>query len=845
MKKITSILTLLTYICLDLITANPSAMATSHQANKTPKGTQTKSHPEPTLANTLNWIVNKSNKNLCNGSFEMLDKKELKNPNPLPDGSTSFTTTADNFKYNHQSGKEVLTGNVKLFQPDDVQASRITKTDKAIIQNDNDDNKTITLPYPLSIEDFNSLTKAKSGTIHTTAKKTTSTLHQAKFRFKNQPNKKISTPPITYWGTAKTYIKRANGNIELTDATCSTCNPTHPSWSLHAKKIIIHHQKKYAEASNMTLYFHHIPVFYLPYIIFPTDTSRHSGLLSPSITYSKNKGFVYQQPIYWNIAPNYDATITPGFYSKKGLQINTLFRYLTPNSNGNLYVSIFPSDKGFKKYKQDISQQGITGKDEYLKQLSDASTNRGYISMQSNMNITSKLKANVNINYATDPYYLRDYSVDQSLYQTNQLYNSLNLTYSSTHWNVYNTFQTIQVLHRIDSTAISDQYQRLPEIDFNGNYDHVQGPLFFNLDGQYVNFAYHSAFTPLTKDMPIGNRLHLKPQIGAKFSSAYGYITPSISLDTTAYRSQLAQIASARSTFDKSRATPITSIDSGLYFEKSLQLKHKQYWQTLEPRLKYTYIPYKNQDAFPNFDTTTPTPGFSTLFSDNAFSSFDRLQNTSQLSLGISSRLLQQKDASQILEADAGLAYYQQPQKVCLTNNCTPVKAHVSPFYTQLTFNPTGRLSLTGATAWNIKDHYLDNASATVTYTGEKNNTMNVSYIENHNSSNIITAGISRSINKNLSALGYINYDIHNKRPQSYFFGLQYDTCCWTTQLVLDQEYAGIDPQSSANNPQSRYNRSIYIQFMLKGLGSFGKGNAADLLATNLPGFSNPFKQNT
>jgi LPS-assembly protein len=795
------------------------------------------------IASILNWVSDKKNTDLCEGQFHTPSvlKKNFPAPNINDPRIDATSTGPDNtLKLN---GTSTLQGKITIAQPDLKHAGRIAHSTRALITRKDGKIEAIELPKPFSLEEANLLIKGLSGSI--TPPNNSYILNTVNYRIKPAATKNgTATPTRTYWGKAQQIHHQSDGKIELKNATCSTCNPKHASWYLKAQRITFHPEKQYAVAKNMVLYFNHIPTLYLPYIVFPTDYSRHSGFLFPSFAYKKHGGSYYQQPYYWNIAPNYDATITPGLYKKSGLQINTLFRFLTRHSNGKIYLSYLPHDSGFDQYKSTINQSGITGKDTYLSQLNKMSNKRAYLSAQSLLNLSPNLTATINLNAVTDPYFFRDFRTPKSNNQSSQLTNQIALNYTNQHWQFFNVFSAYQALHRIDTPAISNQYQRLPELDFNGNYEHLAGPLFTSLNGQYVNFLYHSKFSPVSADKNIGQRLHLEPILGMKFKSAKGYIIPSISLDMTAYRSQLASQNTLRPKSNHSITIPITSVDSGMFLEKNLNWNKNHYWQTLEPRLKYTYIPYRNQSQLPLFDTAITPFDFSSLFSNNQFSSFDRLQNTNQFSLGVTSRILNQKDASQLIQTDLGVAYFMSPQKVCLTPQCQAIKEHVSPLYADLNFGPIKNLTVTTAAAWNLKNHYLDNASLSLQYSKPNKQAADLSYIESHDNGKLVKFGATTPLTRHLSTLGYIEYDLSKKKNNHYLLGFQYDTCCWTAQIIYDNPFP--NTTTTPQNLKYLYKNSIYFQFMLKGLGSFGHGtgSANSVLATNIPDFNNPFQKN-
>ena len=145
----------------------------------------------------------------------------------------------------------------------------------------------------------------------------------------------------------------------LKNATFTACLPNDKSWSIEANEMIQHVKEEYAEMWHARFKVMGVPVFYSPYLQFPIGDRRRSGLLAPSFSRSSKNGYTYSQPIYWNITPNMDATITPTYYSRRGWQISPEFRYLTTLGEG-LVASEYmakdrldeytPSDNDRKRY---------------------------------------------------------------------------------------------------------------------------------------------------------------------------------------------------------------------------------------------------------------------------------------------------------------------------------------------------------------------------------------------------------------------------------------------------------------------------------------------------------------
>ena len=130
-------------------------------------------------------------------------------------------------------------------------------------------------------------------------------------------------------------IALRNSTRVMKNATFTSCLSGDNAWAVDAAEIIQHIQEEYAEMWHARFKVLNVPVFYTPYLQLPIGDRRRSGLLIPSAGTSSRDGYWYAQPIYWNIAPNYDATFTPKYMSHRGWQLNSEFRYLTPVGKRN------------------------------------------------------------------------------------------------------------------------------------------------------------------------------------------------------------------------------------------------------------------------------------------------------------------------------------------------------------------------------------------------------------------------------------------------------------------------------------------------------------------------------
>ena len=177
----------------------------------------------------------------------------------------------------------------------------------------------------------------------------------------------------------------------LHDSTFTTCAPgDRASWKLKASRIDVDSAQGLAVAKNAVLRVGNVPVMYVPWFMFPIDERRRTGLLFPSFSNSDRNGLDYRQPIYFNIAPNYDATLHPRFMTERGTMLGGEFRYLNQRGRGSLTGAYMHDDD----LRQDEPGYGA----------------RGHFSYNAFQNLTRNWQARANLMYISDTRYFEDFN---------------------------------------------------------------------------------------------------------------------------------------------------------------------------------------------------------------------------------------------------------------------------------------------------------------------------------------------------------------------------------------------------------------------------------------------------
>ncbi len=470
-------------------------------------------------------------------------------------------------------------------------------------------------------------------------------------------------------GIADHITIRNKNRMILKSATYTTCNPFQNTWVLKAKNVDLNKKTGRGRARHARLYVKGIPVFYLPYIDFPIDNRRQTGFLYPTFGVTNRSGVELGTPFYWNIAPNYDATLTPRVYSKRGLELQGQFRYLLPNSQGELEGSFLPNDRAYRKFRQDSLSfhPGIPTKDPRITAL-NTGNNREALRAKHSTTFNEHWSTNIQYNSVRDDNYFMDFGSNIGIASTTQLLQQGDISYQGNYWNMQTRLQQYQTLHPFEGPPEADIYKRLPQIAFQNSVSDLPFGLQWSMPGEFSHFLHKPE--PISGNtFTIGDRFHLRPAISLPIQQLAWFIKPRLQWNFLAY--SLGVGSNDRNTIKphSAQTLPMLDLDSGLIFERNLAVKKERYIQTLEPRLYYLYVPFRNQSALPAFDTFYSGFDYNQLYWDNRFTGLDRVGDANQVTSGLTSRFFNEKTGSECLSLTAGQIWYFQERRV---NTCTP-----------------------------------------------------------------------------------------------------------------------------------------------------------------------------
>lgn len=666
---------------------------------------------------------------------------------------------------------------------------------------------------------------------------------------------------LSAWGQASTFTQIEPRVYRFEGASYTTCPPLTSVWKLKASSITLDKNEGRGHATHARLLIKDIPILYAPYFNFPIDSRRQTGFLTPTIGHSHNLGMYLTAPFYWNLAPNYDTTITPAYLSLRGFQLTDLSRYLTPSGEGALKFSLLPHDNAFVALQETYQNTYGTSSDPTteadLRRLQNASTFRKAFSWQDNKRFNDHWTTHIDYNYVSDDYFLNDFGVGLNEVTQNQLLQEANAIYKGQYWNFLGRIQSYQTLHPLNQPLFQNQYQRMPQLNLQGDYPSESTGFDYFVGSDFTRFSIQN--TPgSVGPIPMGNRINLQPGISRPFNWPYLYINPRLQFALTQY--VLGDTGGDPAS--PHRALPIFDVSSGMYFDRHLHFAGWGLRQTLEPQLYYTYIPYRNQNDIPIFDTTLNILTYDQLFTYNRFSSIDRIGDANQISLGVTTRFIDEVSGTEKAKAGLGEIIYFRNRLVTLCSDfdcpiTTPDPENTtkhSPLSGFLTYQLNSNWSFTANTIWNPSTLMkVNNQSLLLQYKPFSNKIINLGYnfVRNRpDDPTLITVTPPPNLSQtdisfswhlfgNWSHLGRWTQDWNQSHFQNLLYGLQYDSCCWAMRLIAGKTFVNLN---SNNTPQ--YNPQIYIQFDLKGLGVYSPfGDPSSLLSNSVSGYVNNFGQ--
>ncbi|MBX2846920.1 MAG: LPS-assembly protein LptD [Acidiferrobacterales bacterium] len=595
----------------------------------------------------------------------------------------------------------------------------------------------------------------------------------------------IDTVVVGSRGSAEILNLEGEGITTLENATYTTCPEGNNSVLVKAGFLELDDNAGVGIARNATVRFFGLPIVYLPYISFPINDERKTGLLTPSFGSDRDSGEIIEIPWYWNIAKNQDATITPVYYTERGAQIRGEYRHKSLNSDTLLYAEVLPDDELF-------------GED------------RDLFTIEHYQRFTDNLTGFIEYNDVSDVEYFNDLSNDISRFSASYVPRDVTLAYNSDYLYVSARANQYQI---IDS-SVSEQnqpYERLPQISFFTKLP--DGPLGmeYGVIGSYTDFA---------SDFNVeGSRASLSPYASLPFENLWGYVEPKVSVHTRSY--SLSNVEEGQDE-SPSFTVPVFSLDMGIALEKNTTWLGEDALHTLSPRVFYVYAPNEDQSGVPSFDTRPSTfNSLSGIFRENRFSGEDRIGDMNQVTVGLSTEIIDSNTGDRRLSASIGQLYIIDDLEQNLVED-TVIESGLGDLLAEFRIEGEHAWSAAGFFQYDHDESDLEKINVAVAYRPKSDSRKIVQlayYVSKNFDSDTATDQLILSgfwpINDHWSFFANERYSFEDSESLSRTLGFEYDGCCWKVRFISSE--------GSRSGGLEDKNQYYFVELELNSIGGIGQ----------------------
>ena len=600
------------------------------------------------------------------------------------------------------------------------------------------------------------------------------------------PEAGFTYAPHSGRGTSRRIEFLEGDRLRLEDAVYTTCAPGDDSWWIQARRLTIDRDGELGVANGASVHFQGVPILASPYFQFPLGDRRRSGLLTPSVGINSKLGVEAIVPYYWDIAPNYDATISPRVMTKRGVLIGTEFRYLEPNFNGMVEYDLVPYDR-----------------------VTDSS--RSYLSLRHLYDNAAGLTGGVNYSRVSDDNVPADYARTIAGASRLVLPQEVFVRYTQRQWSALARVEQNQTLQD-PSQPVVKPHERLPQLAFTGWAPRIAG---FDA-GMMIDATQFDHPT-----LETGTRFIVNPTLAYPVRAPGYFLVPRVQWLGTWYELDDPRRADQR----PSRSLPMASVDGGLVFERDASWFGDASVQTLEPRLFYAYVPYRDQSNLPVFDTAEADFNFTQLFRENRYSGFDRVSEANQLTAALVGRILDPATGAERLRAAVGQRFYFSSQQVTLPGGTASTGSE-----SDVLFELRGVIARGWISDLYVQHSTLENrlvrAAAALRWQPRPGSVMGLAYRYKLDEIEQVDFAAQWPIAARWYGVGRANYSIRDKQWVELLAGFEYRDDCWALRLV-GQSFVTIGEARTT---------SLLFQLQLNGIASIGTG-LLEQLRRSIPGY--------
>ena len=594
----------------------------------------------------------------------------------------------------------------------------------------------------------------------------------------------LNNTEVVSQGRAEQILRDIKGNLELHNATYSSCPPGDNGWLIRADKIKLDSEEGVGTARDITLRFKDVPIFYAPLFSFPISNQRKTGFLTPRFDQNDKTGIEYRQPFYWNIKPDWDATFVLRSMSERGIQVQSELRHL--NHIGTWM----------------LNHEYISNDDRYI-----PGENRYFARFQHLGGLGRRWTTLIDLSTVGDKDYFEDLGDTLKIASITHLQRRADLVYTARNY----VFRTRLLSYKtVDENIAPDQrpYKQLPQLTLNYKKSYPQLGIDATVDSEWVYFERDNSVN--------GRRFDITPRVEWNKKRAAWFSTLAASLRHTHY--------DLNSLDSETRTVPVFSADTGMYFDRFNATDGSLL--TLEPRLFYLHANHTDQNDLPVFDTGALDFNFSQLFRENRFSGSDRINDANQLSFALSSRLINNQGREKF-QASIGQILYFDDREVTLPDGA-PETTSSSDIVAELKLEFDQNWSGETATQWNPATATTERSSAAIRYRDGTDRLVNIGHRYLRDEGEFINASFAWPIKNNWRLASGWSYSLDDKKSIETVLGLEYDSCCWAFRTAA-RRYITDDGQDK--------NTAYFFQLVLKGLAPVGQ-NVTEVLREAVGGYT-------
>ncbi len=609
-------------------------------------------------------------------------------------------------------------------------------------------------------------------------------------------------------GAAGRIDINAEGELSLVDSTFTTCYGEIPDWQLKASEIRISVQDNVGEAYNAQFRLFDVPVLYIPYFTFPVTDERKSGFLYPKVGSSSNSGLEIETPYYWNISENMDATITPHYMSKRGLQLITEFRYLSNLQSGSIDLEYLHKD----------SELQANNDPRYLARFNHTGT------LSDNFRLYIDYTTISDDNYLTDIGSQHYNSNDAYLYQVGEL------SYFSDNWQTTMKLQDFEVLG--DHTP---GYRTVPQIDISAEQALPFANAIFDV------YSELSRFESENPDLASANRYHVEAGLTLPIATPSWFLNSELRLMQTYYQQDV-QADSSELEENVSRTLPKVRVHGGINFDRQMSF-NPSYTQTFEPQLQYLYIPQEDQSMIGIYDTAQLQDDYNGLFRDRRYSGLDRIAHANQVSWGVTNRVLNTTN-QELFRFSFGQIIYLNDSNISLSEDISNVQDSALAADIFLQINRQWQFS--GDIQYDTENSATNKSQVNVDYQYSENNLAQLNHRYTRdvsgNSLEQLSLLTNIEINKDWQFIGRVTQDLQEKRSLETYAGFQYESCCWAVQFAYHRHINSyFEEPNNINENRDEFDSGFVIRFIVKGLNQQSRISSDDMLNSSIFGYKRPY----